>query len=194
MKMKNVGLFLFAATLAGQALAVDVTTFDIGGVKLGMSPAEAKAALQAKCARDHGKFNVTTVLTDNPYLRGKSYAQYMHCVATGSETTVSLLAIPPGPVVVNRVNYRMPWSVENEKALKESAQAKYGEPTNIIQMDSVPEWCNDPRPTWKGGPACNATPGPSLRVVRSELILIDPRYDKQVSDDRQAKQTVKPSL
>lgn len=185
---------MLAAVLAGQALAVDVTAFDIGGVKLGMNPTEAKAALQAKCARDHGKFDVTTVLTDNPYVRGKSYPQYMHCVASGSETTVSMLAIPPGAIVVDRINYKMPWSEENEKALKESALGKYGEPTNIIQMDSAPEWCNDPRPTWKGGPACNGTPGPSLRVVRSELILLDPRYRQQVWDDRKKKETVKPSL
>lgn len=194
MKMKKLGFLVFAATVAGQALAVDVTTFDIGGVKLGMNPAEAKAALQAKCVRDHGKFDVTTVLADNPYVRGKSYPQYMHCVATGSETTVSMLAIPPGAVVVNRINYKMPWSEENEKALKAGALGKYGEPTNIIQMDSAPEWCNDPQPTWKGGPACNGTPGPSLRVVRSELILLDPRYQQQVWDDRKKKETVKPSL
>ena len=79
-------------------------------------------------------------------------------------------------------------------ALKESSLGKYGEPTNIIQMDSAPEWCNDPQPTWKGGPACNGTPGPSLRVVRSELILLDSRYQQQVWDDRKKKETVKPSL
>jgi hypothetical protein len=132
---------------------VDVTTFDIGGVKLGMNPSEAKTALQAKCARDHGKFDVTTVLTDNPYLRGKTYLQFMHCVATGSETTVSFLAIPPGSIVVNRVNYKMPWSAENERALKESAQAKYGEPTNIVQMDSARATRHQARPCERCDPS-----------------------------------------
>jgi hypothetical protein len=192
--MKKTTLFLLTAAAAGQVLAVDVTTFDIGGVKLGMNPAEAKAALQVKCKRDQGKFDETTVLTPNPYLPGKKYANSMHCRTQVTDTAVGLVAIPSGAVVVQRVAYGMPWSVENENSLKESALAKYGEPTNVIQMNNAPEWCNDPRPSWKGGPACQDSPGPMLRVVRSDLILFDPRYMQQVWDDQKAKQTVRPSL
>ena len=193
MKKLTFAGFAFAA-FTSNAIAADVATFDIGGIKLGMTPADARSTLQAKCKRDQGKFDETTVLTPNPYLHGKRYAEYMHCKTQVTETTVSLLAIPSGAVVVQRVTYRMPWSVENVKSLKESALAKYGEPTNIVQMGNQPEWCNEPNPTWKGGPACNESRGPALLVVGAELRLADPRYPQQVWDDLKAKQTIKPSL
>lgn len=192
--MKNTALFLAAAAFAGHSLAADVATFDIGGVKFGMNPAEARTALQTKCRRDQGKFEETTVLTPNPYLPGKKYAQFMHCRTQGTDTMVSLLAIPSGAVVVERVSYKMQWSVENERSLKESALAKYGEPTNIVQMTKSPEWCSEPVPTYQGGSVCKDSRGPVLLVVGSELQLADPRYAQKVWDDQKAKQTVKPSL
>jgi len=192
--MKKTVFLIAAVAFASRAFAADVATFDIGGVKLGMTPAEARAALQGKCKRDLGKFDETTVLTPNPFQLGKKYAAYMHCKTEATDTMVGLVAIPSGAVVVERVIYKMQWSVENEKALKDSALAKYGEPTNIVQMNNAPEWCNEPNPIWKGGPACKDSRGPSLLVVRSELQLADPRYAQQVWDYQKAKQTVKPSL
>lgn len=180
--------------VAGRVIAGDIGAFDIGGVRLGMSPTQAKAVLQSKCDHDKGKFEITTALELNPYLPGKKYSPFMMCTAVPNKTVVHLLAIPSGAIVVEFVDYTMPWNPNNEKSLKESALAKYGEPTNVIRMDSVPEWCVDPSPTFKGGPVCQGAGGPTLRVIRTELKLYDPRYEKQVGDFRRAKETFKPSL
>jgi hypothetical protein len=192
--MKKLSLCCLLYVAAGSALAGDINSFDIAGVRLGMNPVEAKAALQAKCGHDKGKFEVTTVMEPNPYAPGKKYPKTMRCTAAPNETTVYMLAIPSGSIVVDRIIYTMPSNPANEKALKESALAKYGEPTNTITMNSVPEWCIDPSPTFKGGPVCQGAGGPTLRVVRAELQLFDPRYGKQVMDARRAADTTKPSL
>ena len=196
--MKKTAVFLSAMVMSGLASATDVRSFDLGGVRLGMNPAEASAALQAKCRRDHGKFDVTPFAEPNPYLPGKKYKLYMHCEASAGKTSVHVRAIPGGAIVVERVIYEMPWNNDNVKALRANAIAKYGEPTNIIQMGPDPEWCESPHPSWPGGPACQDDSGLSagarLRITSTKAELYDPRPSELVQADRKAKETVKPSL
>jgi len=196
--MKKMTVLLSAMILSGLASATEVRGFDLGGVKLGMSPAEAKAALQARCQRDQGKFDITAIFEPNPYLPGKKYNQYMHCNAPAGKTSVHVRAIPGGAIVVERVIYEMPWNNDNVKALRANAVAKYGEPTNIIQMGPDPEWCESPHASWPGGPACQDDVGRSagarLRVTSTRIELYDPQPSDLVQADRKAKETVKPSL
>jgi hypothetical protein len=187
------------------AIAGDIATFAVGGVRLGMSAGEAKAAVQAKCQREKGNY-IEANGYKHPFMSNKTVTLGYVCqgpidrsTATPvTETTVKMNALPSGAVVVEEVVYRMTMNAENKKSLRESAIEKYGNPTNVNDPGNYNgdyyEWCNDPEPAVKGHPVCRFSKGPNLRIEHTILTLSDPRYGEQARNAQRAKSVIKPLL
>jgi hypothetical protein len=197
--MKTLKIFGMWLAFTARAIAGDIGTFDVGGVRLGMSPREAKAAVQAKCQRENGNY-IEAKGYQHPFMPGAIITLGYVCEgpidrSTASpltSTTVKMIALPAGKVVVEEIVYRMTRNAENTKSLRERATERYGNPTNI--NGDYYEWCNDPEPLVSDHPVCRFSKGPNLRIEQTILTLSDPGYGEQARSAHHAKSVIKPSL
>lgn len=193
--MKTHGRLLQAAIVtslcvrcATSAMAgTDASTFDVAGIRLGMSPAE----VQAKIAEHFGvsKAKVYTLSMPQSILGGKPAIIAMNYEANGErlEVNFEVVSAKPGdPTAADRIGYKLPFSRENADRLKSAAVSKYGAPN----VDSFPlQWCAK-----ASNPALCDSGQAELSVGNTDLILKDDRYVQRSMRLRDELNTTKPRL
>jgi hypothetical protein len=131
--------------------SVDARDFDVCGVTRGMDWDQALAA-----AAKHFKIAPSEFEFINPLI--------FFYKKDGTELWVHFVEREPGdkarPLVVTRIEYRIPWTEENEAAMKEAALAKYGVPSHASWNNDDMTWCIKP-------PHCS---GQAYLSFRSKLL------------------------
>lgn len=156
--------------------AVDVRAFDVAGVKTGMSVEEARAAMQKNFNVSADKIRVSKFRKDQvPYLiTGTLEVSSLVYENNGTRMQVSFEPRIPydknNPMAAYLISYEIPWTKDNENAMKEAALAKYGP---ISSGGSNPVWCDKPLPT--SGMGCEADSA-QLSVGSTKLRLFDPAW------------------
>lgn len=126
--------------------AVDITPFDVAGVKIGMSYDEANATIVKHFQ-----------LSPNEAKQLKASPTYVFSRITKSQHPSMLLFRKDGtmlevtfsvrlpvnlsnPVAVSRIHYGIPNTTENVAMLKEASLAKYGQPSDDRRQANL-SWC-----------------------------------------------------
>jgi hypothetical protein len=174
--------------------AVDATEFDIAGVRLGMSQAEAIQAISSTLGINQDEVVLDKFPREN-LITGKKDPTYFK-VAHGIGKFVVHLepnALNPSvsPTVVNLIKYEMPWTQENVQSMKEAAIKKYGQPSNGIISGNY-EWCIEP--SANPGIGCGFFNGPVLKYFGTSLELSDPKYRQAVIEFRNKQNSANPSF
>lgn len=160
--------------------AADVKSFDVGGVKTGMSVEEARAAMQ----KNFG-------ISSDQIRTSKSMKSQMTSVITGSQQVAFLVYEDKGtrmqvsfeprvpydkanPVAVSQVIYEIPWTKENEDNMVKAALQKYGP---VSTGGVFPIWCEKPMPS--SGMGCESGTA-SLSMGNTKIELIDPAWQQAV--------------
>ncbi len=135
---------------ANAANSVDVTSFDVAGVKTGMSFEEASAHLA-----DYFKVSPGTLVagkTVENLVTKTALPNSLEYRKGDAVVRVSFVGRVPAdshrPLVVSNITYRLPFSKENADEMTRLAREKYGEPST--SMDQLPlQWCENPNPNDK---------------------------------------------
>ncbi|MCR4457466.1 MULTISPECIES: hypothetical protein [Pseudescherichia] len=174
--------------------SVDVKSFDVAGVKTGMSVEEARAAMQKNFGVSADAIRTSTFRKDQiAYLvTGNIEVSNLIYEKDGTRMQVSFEPRVPydknNPMAVSLINYEIPWTKENETAMKEAAIAKYGP---ISTGGMAPEWCDKPLPT--SGMGCEPDSA-TLKVGSTHLSLFDPAWKNAVSKFMDQKRATKPQF
>ncbi|WP_321932316.1 hypothetical protein, partial [Paraburkholderia guartelaensis] len=151
------------------AVAGDASTFDVAGIKLGMTPAE----VQAKIAQHFGiaTNKVHTYSQQQFVLGGKSGVIAVSYEANGETLQVTFSTVSPNPAdapLASSIQYKLPFSKENSDRLKAAAIQKYGTPS----INSFPlQWC-----VVTTNPGVCDTSRATLSVGNTDLSLSDQQY------------------
>ena len=120
----------------GNGVGLDVSKFDVAGVKLGMSKDEAIAAIKDKFGFQDGDIKYKESDTKNT--AELTVKDEVHNIFIRFNRNIN----ESGELGAYWINYTLPSSKENASALNAAAQEKYGEPT---QDDGTKmSWCANP--------------------------------------------------
>ena len=164
------------ASAAKPVHAVDVKSFDVGGVKTGMSIEEARAAMQKNFGVPADKIEATKSATYQVATKVTGSQQIMYLVYENKGTRMQVTFEPripydkSNPMAAALISYEIPWTSENATSIKEAALAKYGP---VSTTDMYPVWCENPIPGT--GMGCEPDSA-SLKVASTTLTLIDPAW------------------
>ncbi|MDO4776479.1 MAG: hypothetical protein Q4A06_03380 [Cardiobacteriaceae bacterium] len=196
--MKKIFPALMILALAASAHAaprsVDVTAFDVAGVKLGMTPEDAKAALKASFGVDDEAI-VDDKFPGKDSVTGEKIPSYFS-VKSGNHSLlihhVTNLRDGKQPArAVTRIEYEMPYTEENVVAMREAALGKYGE--NANSPNTLPmHWCEHPHENT--GIGCDRHDEPRLELAQTRIVLEDPRYRQAIIDWQEKQQSEKPKF
>lgn len=169
--------FVISPASAAQPVnPVDVRSFDVGGVKTGMSVEEARAAMQKNFGVSADKitasrsesYQVATLIT------GSKQIMYLVYENNGTRMQVTFEPRVPydksNPMAASLISYEIPWTKDNENAMKEAALKKYG-PVSASGM--YPLWCDKPLPG--SGMGCKPDSA-KLEAASTKLNMIDPAW------------------
>lgn len=172
-----VGLPCFSSANAAQPVcAVDVKSFDVGGVKTGMSIEEARAAMQKNFGVSSDKIRVTKSGKNHVSyaVTGSEQVQYLVYENNGTRMQVSFEPRVPydknNPMAAALINYEVPWTKDNETAMNQAASAKYG-PVATGSIGLL--WCE--KPIRSSGMGCEIGSA-ELSLGGTKLKLIDPAW------------------
>ncbi|WP_101505124.1 hypothetical protein [Erwinia sp. B116] len=187
--------FLLNPASAAQPVhPVDVRSFDVAGVKSGMSVEEARSAMQKNfgvsadkiVASDSMDYQTPTVIT------GSKQVMYLVYENDGTRMQVSFQPRVPynkiNPMAADLISYEIPWTNENQEAMKKAALAKYG-PVSISSM--YPLWCEKPIPGT--GMGCESGSA-QLEQSSTKITLTDPAWQNAVIKYMDEKKTTKPQF
>lgn len=174
--------------------SVDVTAFDVAGVKLGMTPEAAKAALKAAFNVDDAaivdsKYNSPDPVTGEKVPDSFSLETGNHKILVHHAT--NLLDGKQPARAVWEIRYEMPYSEENVAAMREAALAKYGENSNAPN-DLPMHWCEHPHDNT--GMGCNRLDEPKLELAQTHIKFTDPRYRQAIIDWQSKQKSDTPKL
>ena len=120
----------------GNGVGLDVSKFDVAGVKLGMRKDEAIAAIKDKFGFQDGDIEYKESDTKNT--AELTVKDEVHNIFIRFNRNIN----ESGELGAYWINYTLPSSKENASALNAAAQEKYGEPT---QDDGTKmSWCAAP--------------------------------------------------
>ncbi|CAB3767037.1 hypothetical protein LMG29542_05508 [Paraburkholderia humisilvae] len=164
---------IFAAC-AGPAIAagVDPSTFDVAGVKLGMTADEVQTKIAQHFGVGKNKLNTMSV----PLKGGKRAITIVSYEANGEHIQVDfsiVSASPDDPVPASAIMYNLTFSSENARQLRAAAIQKYGTPTlnNVLHA----QWCVKLTNPGVGCDDGQAT----LSINSTDLTLTDDRYTQK---------------
>lgn len=164
------------ASAAQPVHAVDVKSFDVGGVKTGMSVEEARAAMQKNFAVSADKIRASKSADYQAPTLITGTEQVMYLVYENKGTRMQVTFEPrvpydkSNPMAAALITYEVPWTSDNQNAMKEAALAKYGQ---VSTGGVYPIWCDKPLPS--SGMGCEPDSA-SLEVASTSLKLIDPAW------------------
>ena len=174
--------------------AVDVKSFDIGGVKTGMSIEEAQAAMQKNFGIKPAQIRASKSMESQTPSIVTGSQQIIHLVyeENGTRMQVSFEPRVPynksNPMAVSHVTYEIPWTKENEVNMVEAALKKYGP---VSTGGVFPVWCEKPMPT--SGMGCESGTA-SLTMGNTKINLIDPAWQNAVISYMNQQKKTKPML
>ncbi len=174
--------------------AVDVKSFDVGGVKMGMSIEEAQAAMQKNFGIKPAQIRVSKSMESQTPSIVTGSQQIIHLVyeENGTRMQVSFEPRVPynksNPMAVSHVTYEIPWTKENEVNMVEAALKKYGP---VSTGGVFPVWCEKPMPT--SGMGCESGTA-SLTMGNTKINLIDPAWQNAVISYMNQQKKTKPML
>jgi hypothetical protein len=174
--------------------AVDVKSFDVGGVKMGMSIEEAQAAMQKNFGIKPAQIRASKSMESQTPSIVTGSQQIIHLVyeENGTRMQVSFEPRVPynksNPMAVSHVTYEMPWTKENEVNMVEAALKKYGP---VSTGGVFPVWCEKPMPT--SGMGCESGTA-SLTMGNTKINLIDPAWQNAVISYMNQQKKTKPML
>ncbi|MDH0063669.1 hypothetical protein [Leclercia adecarboxylata] len=174
--------------------AVDVKSFDVGGVKMGMSIEEAQAAMQKNFGIKPAQIRASKSMESQTPSIVTGSQQIIHLVyeENGTRMQVSFEPRVPynksNPMAVSHVTYEIPWTKENEVNMVEAALKKYGP---VSTGGVFPVWCEKPMPT--SGMGCESGTA-SLTMGNTKINLIDPAWQNAVISYMNQQKKTKPML
>lgn len=190
---------VFAAAAFAQAADLDnkpdVRTFDVAGVRLGMTVEEAQAALSAKYPDgEMGKVEMGGSPFDSKINMPKSLSLKDGNQKVIVQFSTDTLNGNRERAVVSRVVYMLPRTDENLAALQAAAKEKYGEAT-LGGDESYWRWCHEPVKVL----AYECTPNkvPSLILsngMSTTLELQTPEYRQAEQEALEAAKSTKPNI
>lgn len=173
--------------------AVDVKSFDVGGVKTGMSIEEAQAAMQKNFGISPAQIRASKSMKGQTpdFVTGSQ--QIMHLVYEDKGTRMQVSFDPrvpynkSNPMAVSQVIYEIPWTKENEDNMVKAALNKYGP---VSTGGVFPVWCEKPMPS--SGMGCVSGTA-SLTMGNTKIQLNDPSWHNAVVNymDQQKQTTPK---
>ena len=169
--------------------AYDINSFEVAGVKLGMSKTDVINSISTKYKVDKSKLNFNN-FGDFEILNVE--------ISSTSRVVIHLnLKIPadkPGQLIVTEVAYDMPYTQDNKKLMNAAAFEKYGEPTGK-ESGIFTKWCSKPDPRGDGCLYLKGDPqGPELGLSGTKLTLSDPTYIKTRQDHLDKLRSSKPAF
>lgn len=189
-----ISVFFIANAHAASPRAVDAEQFDIAGVRLGMSPQAAVAAISAKLGVDRRAIEFDKFPQRNPVTNSKE-AKYFTVRTGGASVTVhfepNVPYSPKNRMAVSMIIYEQPWTAENVAAMKDMAIEKYGAPSNGTNGVSY-QWCLQPHDN--PGFGCSEFRGPKLELSGTKLQIEDFRRRQAVIDLINKSNTSRPSF
>ncbi|GKW14997.1 hypothetical protein BSK71_12435 [Pectobacterium actinidiae] len=174
--------------------SVDVTSFDVGGVKTGMSVEEARAAMQKNFGVSADKIRASKSMKSQyaTLIYGSPQIQDLVYENNGTRMQVSFEPRVPlnqsNSMAASLITYEIPWTKENETAMKEAAIAKYG-PISSGGMNPI--WCKKPLPT--SGMGCEPDTA-QLTVGSTTVRLFDPAWQNATSKYMDQQKATKPQF
>ncbi|AKX50328.1 hypothetical protein AKN92_01635 [Thiopseudomonas alkaliphila] len=178
----GVSAFLAASVCYATPSAVDAEQFDIAGVKLGMSPEFAVAAIAGGLGIDKDSIEFDKFPQQNIITNSKE-PKYFTAKTAGASVTVhfepNIPYDPKNKMAVSMVIYEQSWTPENVAAMKQAAIGKYGPPSNGTVGVSY-QWCLQPHSN--PGFGCSEFRGPKLELSGVKLQLEDFRYRQALID------------
>lgn len=190
----SLGLALVLCGAHAAPRSVDVTAFDVAGVKLGMTPEDAKAALKATfnvddAAITDSKYNQADPVTGEKVPDSFTLKTGNHNIIVNHVTNLRDGKQPARAVWA--IRYEMPYSGENKTAMREAALAKYGENSNAPN-DLPMHWCEHPHENT--GIGCDRLDEPSLELSQTRIQFTDPRYRQAIIDWQNQQKNDTPKL
>lgn len=173
---------------------VDVYTFDIAGVKLGMSYEEAVSALArnfkvSESEVDDAKLSGTEKNADPEVVKWMSYSP----PAGGISIIIGFSTrVPPDPLRVlstSSINYKVTATETNRKLMEKALIEKYGRPT-IFAAPGPMEWCSKPTE----GPLSHCFREAQLTYYNMELSLFDLSITDAARKYHEEKNSVQPKF
>ena len=173
---------IFSASLASAAPpsnwhSVDVTQFDVAGVKLGMSYDHAITAIGEHfhlSPTEIKKIKDSTLYSYNRITKNKQPSS-ARVKKDNISMEVSFSARIPinssDPVAVSFINYSLPNTKENISTLKEAALSKYGQPSDNRRQSNL-MWCADYNQITQCEPL-----KPKMALAWASLVLDDYRLE-----------------
>lgn len=174
--------------------SVDVTSFDVGGVKTGMSVEEARSAMQKNFGVSADKIKASKSMKSQiaTLIYGSPQTQDLVYENNGTRMQVSFEPRIPvdksNSMAASLIIYEMPWTKDNETALKEAAIAKYG-PISSGGMNPI--WCEKPLPT--SGMGCEPDTA-QLTVGSTTVRLFDPAWQNATREYMDKQKATKPQF
>ncbi|MES2264684.1 MAG: hypothetical protein V4724_39805 [Pseudomonadota bacterium] len=176
------------------ARSVDASQFEVAGIKLGMSPAEAVAAVSSKLRIDKRSVKFDPYPAVNQITNSRQPQYFTATNGSGTITVHLIPRVPPSqsqPILVGHVRYEMPWTPDNARSMKASALEKYGQPSNGL-ISARSDWCLQPDKNL--GIGCGEFRGATLKISGVTLDLEDPSYQHAVIDYLNKINSTKPAF
>lgn len=174
----------------------DVTTFDIAGVRLGMSLEEAQAALKAKYP--NGEMG-DVYMKSSPFDMNVKVPNTFKFEDGQQKLTIyfntNTLNGKRDESVVSRVFYSLPSTDDNLSALQAAAKEKYGEPTLGGSDSNYWRWCKEPEKSFSYECPVHKIPSLSLsKMMGVNLDLQNPEYRNAEQEALEATKNTKPNI
>ena len=155
--------------------SVDVSNFDVAGVKTGMDYNEAVEA-----AAKYFKIDPCLIKPGGGILVNTNHSRSFSYEKDEAVLTVDLITRIPvdkkRPGVVYKVSFKMPQSRENAAAMKKAALTKYGEPSGEGMVGAI-MWCANPVFA-ANGKNVSCREQAALMLTFAYLELRDPSWEK----------------
>ncbi|EOL9008265.1 hypothetical protein ACRV4U_002402 [Cronobacter sakazakii] len=175
--------------------AVDVTAFDVAGVKTGMDYDQAVKAMTDHFHVPASALNVDKFPMMNP-VTGNKQPQYVGYEKDGVELSVHfegrVPVDPAHPLVVSMITYKLPWSTDNKTAMEKAALEKYGPQSNGTYTTPM-VWCKNPGKMASDASSSDRNQA-TLELSNTSLELSDPSWSQARITFMESKQTRTPGF
>ncbi|MDF7757980.1 hypothetical protein PU683_00355 [Kosakonia cowanii] len=190
-----VSLMGASAVQAEELRAVDVTKFDVAGVKTGMDYDEVVKAITTHFNVPASALQVDKYPQDN-LVTGNKQPKFVGYEKEGVKLQVYFEGRVPvdakHPLAASMITYELPWSTVNKEAMEKAAVEKYG-PASNAPYSTPMVWCKEPGK--QAGMACSSTTQQAvLKLSNTSLELDDPVWREARIKFMDSKQTRTPGF
>jgi hypothetical protein len=178
--------FVSFAQARKQTRSVDIQSFDVGGVKIGMSFDEARTAMAKNFDVPVSEIRASALGDLEVAIIGKKLPHILVYENNGIRMQTNLTPRLPldkdRPLAVVSVTYEIPWTKQNEIEMEKAARAKFGPPSDGSNL----RWCEEPYPNVGMGCLANKA---EISVGGTKIRMNDPSWSiavRKFLDDQKA--------